>query len=106
LTGVRDQAYRRIVAAYRPNVGVEYLRECLHFEDLEEARRFLRQSGAVFVREEAVTAGEGDGSGAVTSRHRGGGGGTKPPPFWVDCKASASALRVSSASEGQSAENF
>jgi hypothetical protein len=83
-------------------VGVEYLRECLHFEDLEEARRFLRQSGAVFVREEAVTAGEGDGS----PRHRGRGGGMNPLPFWVDCKASASALRESSASEGQSAEDF
>lgn len=60
---VRDAAYERIIAAYRPTISVEYVREALVFQDLEEARRFLKKKGAVFVSE------------------LGG------PPFWVDCKA-------------------
>jgi hypothetical protein len=83
LAGVRDQAYRRIISSYRPNVGVEYLRECLHFDDLEETRRFLRQNRAVFVEE------AGPASTSAKKGRRGGGGGSGPP-FWVDCKASSS----------------
>jgi SAC3/GANP family len=60
---VRDQAFARIVAAYRPNVSVEQVREWLCFTDLQEARDFLQDSGAVFLLE----AGS--------------------PRFWVDCKA-------------------
>jgi hypothetical protein len=63
---VRDGAYQRIIAAYRPTVGVEEFRECLHLDDLEETRRFLRQNGAVFIKEQDGNA-----------------------PFWVDCKASS-----------------
>lgn len=61
---VRDRAYERIIAAYRPTVSVEHFRECLCFPDLEETRLFLRQSDAVFVHEKGE------------------------PPFYVDCKAS------------------
>jgi hypothetical protein len=60
---VRDAAYERIVRAYRPTISVEYFREALHFPDLEETRRFLRDAGAVFVRENGE------------------------PLFWIDCKA-------------------
>jgi hypothetical protein len=63
---VRDLAYERIIAAYRPTVSVEHFRECLCFNDLEETRLFLRQSDAVFVHEKGQ------------------------PPFFVDCKASTS----------------
>jgi len=63
---VRQGAYERIVASYRPTVSVEFFREALFFHDLKETRQFLEQSGAVFVNE-------------------GSGGG---PPFWVDCKTS------------------
>jgi len=63
---VRDRAYERIVASYRPSVSVEHFRECLRFEDLEETRRYLRRMGAVFVVEKNTD-----------------------PPFWVDCKASS-----------------
>jgi hypothetical protein len=60
---VRNNAYERIIAAYRPTVSVEHFREALFIQDLEETRRFLRKSGAIFINEQ---------------------GG---PPFWVDCKA-------------------
>jgi SAC3 family protein LENG8/THP3 len=60
---MRDGAYERIVAAYRPSVSVEHFREWLCFQNLEETRRFLRENGAVFVKEKGQ------------------------PPFWVDCKA-------------------
>lgn len=63
---VRDAAYERIIAAYRPNVSVEQFRECLCFVDLEETRRFLRQKKAIYVDEKTG------------------------PSFWVDCKASSS----------------
>lgn len=59
---VRDAAYERIIAAYRPTISVEYVREALVLQDLDEARRFLKKKGAVFV-------------GKLTG-----------PPFWVDCK--------------------
>jgi hypothetical protein len=61
---VRDSAYGRIVAAYRPTISIEHIRDALHLNDLEETRRFLRQHGAVFVKEKGE------------------------PPFWIDCKAS------------------
>ena len=69
---VRDSAYERIVVSYRPTMSVEHFREALFFQDLEETRRFLRKNGAVFVRDS---------------------GG---PPFWVDCKASTTALKSTS----------
>ena len=62
---IRSGAYDRIIAAYRPNVEVDLFRTALHFTDLEETRRFLKKSGAAFVR---------SGSGG--------------PPAWVDCKLS------------------
>ena len=65
---VRNAAFERIIAAYRPTISVEKFRELLVFSDLEETRRFLKKNGAVFVDE------------------KGG------PPFWVDCKASFAAL--------------
>jgi SAC3/GANP family len=61
---VRDGAFESIVAAYRPHVSVEELREWLSFSDVEETRRYLKEVGAVFVQEENQT------------------------PFWVDCKLS------------------
>ena len=65
---VRDGAYERIVSAYRPTLSVEHFREALHFDDLEETRRFLKKSKAAFMQEQ---------------------GG---PPFYVDCKSSAASL--------------
>ncbi|CAB9502666.1 Leukocyte receptor cluster member 8 homolog [Seminavis robusta] len=62
---MREMAYERIIAAYRPTICVEYFRGALHFPDMEETRLFLRQMGAKFVRGEQ-------------------------PPLWVDCKASIS----------------
>lgn len=61
---VRDQAYERITSAYRPHVSVEDIREWLYLDDMEEARRFLRQRNAVFIEVKGEA------------------------PFWVDCKAS------------------
>jgi len=61
---MREKAYERIIAAYRPTICVEHFRETLCFHDMEETRLFLRQLGAVFVKGE--------------------------PPIWVDCKASSS----------------
>lgn len=61
---MREKAYERIIAAYRPTICVEYFRGTLCFHDMEETRLFLRQRNAVFVKGEK-------------------------PPLWVDCKASA-----------------
>lgn len=61
---VRDNAYERIVAAYRPTISIEHIRDALQLKDLEETRRFLRQHEAVFVKEK------------------------EGPLFWIDCKAS------------------
>lgn len=61
---IRDCAYERIIAAYRPTVSIEHIRDCLHLKDLQETRHFLRQQGAVFVQEKGE------------------------PLFWIDCKAS------------------
>eukprot|EP00545_Synedropsis_sp_CCMP1620_P009434 CAMPEP_0119009662 /NCGR_PEP_ID=MMETSP1176-20130426/4517_1 /TAXON_ID=265551 /ORGANISM="Synedropsis recta cf, Strain CCMP1620" /LENGTH=390 /DNA_ID=CAMNT_0006962217 /DNA_START=126 /DNA_END=1298 /DNA_ORIENTATION=- len=60
---VRNEAYDRIVASYRPTMGIEYFREALKFPNLEETREFLKQSGAVFIRD-------------------------RESEFWIDCKAS------------------
>ena len=65
LNRIRCGAYERIIAAFRPSISVESIRETLKFRDLEETRQFLKSSGAVFVKEN---------------------GGA--PPFFVDCKAS------------------
>jgi hypothetical protein len=62
---VRSAAYERIIAAYRPTLSVEYFREALFFQDLQETRQFLRKSGAIFIQEQ---------------------GGQ---PFWVDCRATS-----------------
>mmetsp|Transcript_23711 Transcript_23711/g.66958 ORF Transcript_23711/g.66958 Transcript_23711/m.66958 type:complete len:392 (-) Transcript_23711:181-1356(-) len=62
---VRLSALERIIAAYRPSVSIEYVREALFLSDLEETRRCLRQFGAVFVSDP---------------------GGL---PFWVDCRATS-----------------
>jgi hypothetical protein len=64
---VRERAYERIIAAYRPMISVEHIRKALLFKDMEETRDFLKSSGAVFCD---VEKGE--------------------PPFWVDTKASMS----------------
>lgn len=61
---VRDQAYERIIASYRPSVSVEDVREWLHFDNLNETRQFLNQRHTVYLD----VKGEG--------------------PFYVDCKAS------------------
>ena len=63
---VRIDAYKRIVASFRPTISVEFFRETLNFADLEETRIFLNKNNAIFVK------GKGD----------------VGPPFWVDCKAS------------------
>ena len=68
---VRENALKRIIAAYRPSVSMEHIRVSLCFSDLEETRRFLRQHGVVFLQES-----------------------TGPPPFWVDCKATANAYAI------------
>lgn len=60
---IRNEAYDRIVAAYRPTMGIEYFREAMQFPNLGETREFLKQSGAVFIKD-------------------------KESEFWVDCKAS------------------
>ena len=65
LNRIRCDAYERIIAAFRPSISVESIRETLKFRDLEETRQFLKTSGAVFVKE----------SGGA-------------PPFFVDTKAS------------------
>lgn len=65
---VRNDAYERIVSSYRPTMGVEYFREALSFENLEETRSFLKKNKVVFVED---TESE----------------------FWIDCKASTDALR-------------
>ena len=67
LNRIRCGAYERIIAAFRPSISVESIRETLKFRDLEETRQFLKSSGAIFVKE----------NGGV-------------PPFFVDCKASKS----------------
>ena len=51
LKRVRLEAYDRIVASYRPTMGVEYFRETLQFPNLEETRMFLKKNGAVFAED-------------------------------------------------------
>jgi hypothetical protein len=65
---VRGEAYDRIVASYRPTMGIEYFREALLFPNLEDTREFLKNSGAIFVQD-------------------------SESEFWVDCKASHGQLR-------------
>lgn len=73
---MREKAFERIAAAYRPTICVEHFREALCFQDIEETRLFLKQMGAVFVKGE--------------------------PPFWVDCKASCSKLSSTASSSAAS----
>lgn len=61
---IRDAAYERVMVAYRPSIGVEEIRASLNFQDLNETKKFLKQNGAVFIKEKGE------------------------PRFWVDCKAS------------------
>lgn len=67
---VRESCYDRVIAAYRPNVSVEQLREWLCFADLSETRRFLNQQDVVYWQEDHAL------------------GSPSPSSFWVDCKAS------------------
>ena len=60
---VRNVAYVRIIAAYRPTISTERFREALSFRDLEETRQFLKKKGAIFLNDK------------------------DDAPFWVDCKA-------------------
>jgi len=60
---VRNVAYGRTIAAYRPSISTEHFREVLKFRDLEETRTFLKKKGAIFLND------------------------SDNPPFWVDCKA-------------------
>jgi hypothetical protein len=62
---VRNCAYERIVASYRPTVSVEHVCACLHLDGLEETRRFLKHQKAVFIQES-----------------------TSEPPFCIDCRES------------------
>lgn len=68
LKRVRKEAYDRIVASYRPTIGVEYIRETLQFPSLEDTRIFLKKNGAIFVEDSASE-------------------------FAIDCKASHGRLR-------------
>mmetsp|Transcript_26919 Transcript_26919/g.27403 ORF Transcript_26919/g.27403 Transcript_26919/m.27403 type:complete len:413 (-) Transcript_26919:415-1653(-) len=60
---VRNVAYGRIIAAYRPSISTERFREALSFRDLEETRQFLKKKGAIFLND------------------------CDDPPLWIDCKA-------------------
>jgi len=60
---VRNEGYERLIAAYRPTVSTELIREVLSFHDLEETRQFLKKKGAIFLNNK------------------------DSPTFWVDCKA-------------------
>jgi len=61
---VRNVAYVRIIAAYRPTISTERFREALSFHDFQETRQFLKMKDAIFLNDK------------------------DNPPFWVDCKAS------------------
>jgi hypothetical protein len=60
---VRNVAYGRTIAAYRPSISTEHFREVLEFRDLEETRTYLKEKGAIFLND------------------------SDNLPFWVDCKA-------------------
>ena len=66
---VRDNAYARMIASYRPSVSVETIRENLHFHDLQEARQYLnsKNKSTIYIVTKDTT--------------------TDDPPFWIDCKA-------------------
>ena len=72
LQRVRNGALKQIVAAYRPSVSVEQLRQWLGFADLEETRLYLRHVGVVFVTEKGSSL-----------------------PLHVDCKASQERIKLS-----------
>ena len=78
---VRSAAYQRLVAAYRPHISCEFVKECLQMDDLEEARHFLKQQDAVYLQENSSANG---------SRCN---EGQKEPPFWIDCKRSFQTLQ-------------
>lgn len=48
---VRNVAYSRIIAAYRPTISMKHFREILSFHDLKETRIFLKKSGAIFLND-------------------------------------------------------
>ena len=66
---VRDNAYARMIASYRPSVSVETIRENLHFHDLQEARQYLnsKSKSTIYIVTKDTT--------------------TDDPPFLIDCKA-------------------
>jgi SAC3 family protein LENG8/THP3 len=66
---VRNAAYERITAAYRPIFSVVRFLELLMFQDLDETRSFLKNSGAVFVSD------------------------SNDSSLWVDCKASFAVMK-------------
>ena len=72
---VRAAGYQLLVAAYRPHISCEFVRDCLQMDDLEETRQFLKQQDAVYLLENPTASG-----GSTGSRHE--------PPFWIDCKLS------------------
>mmetsp|Transcript_5247 Transcript_5247/g.8116 ORF Transcript_5247/g.8116 Transcript_5247/m.8116 type:complete len:393 (-) Transcript_5247:233-1411(-) len=51
LQRMRLEGYKRIIAAYRPTVSVEFLKKTLLFSDVEETRRFLKECKAKFIKE-------------------------------------------------------
>ncbi len=48
---VRNVGYARIIAAFRPTISAERIREVLSFHDVEEARQFLKKKGAIFLKD-------------------------------------------------------
>ena len=66
---VRDNAYARMIASYRPSVSVETIRENLHFHDLQEARQYLnsKNKSTIYIVTKDTT--------------------TDDSPFLIDCKA-------------------
>lgn len=63
---VRQSAMERMLAAYRPTLSMEQIRETLAFPDLEAARLFLKNNqNVLYVKED------------------------ESPKFWIDCKASS-----------------
>lgn len=82
---VRQAAYDCIVAAYRPSVSVEFVRQHLQLADGEETRHFLQQRRAVFLEQPPSSS---DHHQHQKQEH-------EPPLllFWIDCKASQKLLQ-------------
>ena len=48
---VRDQAYDRMVTAYRPSLSISFLQGRLAFSDEEETKQYLKRANAQFIGE-------------------------------------------------------